>query len=259
MSLPLSPSLFPSLSLFLFLVKQWKCPRRRSITQVDRSYPVGVASWFVSTRSTCVIIACVSWMMGWYAYSRGNRRGNPRPWISSPSVVRNDPRSCRENLSRPLVLGSRQEPRGLQREGEARRYVGGGEDGVGGRRWWIVVVAGWRWRWFQPRGERGMRRVAGGNARERAEVFCPTRTRLWLDHPRFVYPGHPSPLPPPPPPLSLAPLPLLLLLLLLLPPLLLVIHLIRLLLCTRHLNLLLFYRATFYPLSSLLLLLVRAT
>lgn len=32
-----------------------------------------------------------------------------------------------------------------------------------------VIPTSWR---------KGMRRVAGGNARERAEVFCPTRTRL---------------------------------------------------------------------------------
>lgn len=81
--------------------------------------------------------------MPWDVYSRGNRGGNrggnPRAWISSPSVVRNDPRSCRENLSRALVLGSRQEPRGLQRGGEGQAYVGGG--GGGGRRWIVVVLA----------------------------------------------------------------------------------------------------------------------
>lgn len=81
-----------------------------------------------------VIIPCVPWTIALVlAYSRGYRRGNPRPWISSPSVVRNDPRSCRENLSRPLVLGSRQEPRGLQRGGEAklaRRGAAGGRGGL---------------------------------------------------------------------------------------------------------------------------------
>lgn len=149
MPLPLSLPL----SSFLSLSLPFSSPSNNgNASSFNHTRLIGViqsglqARSFVSTRPTFVIIACASWMMGWYAYSRGNRRGNPRPWISSPSVVRNDPRSCRENLSRPLVLGSRQEPRGLRREGEARRYVGGGEDGVGGRRWWIVVVAGWRWR-----------------------------------------------------------------------------------------------------------------
>jgi len=63
------------------------------------------------------------------AYARKSSWRSSRPWISSPSVVRNDPRSCRENLSRALVLGSRQEePRGFRRR---LGYVGGGEGGVG--------------------------------------------------------------------------------------------------------------------------------
>lgn len=76
------------------------------------------------------------------AYARKSPWRFSRPWISSPSVVRNDPRSCRENLSRALVLGSRQEePRGLRRK---LGNVGGGEGGVEAtgveRGGWMVVV-----------------------------------------------------------------------------------------------------------------------
>lgn len=86
------------------------------------------------------------------AYARKSSWRSSRPWISSPSVVRNDPRSCRENLSRALVLGSRQEkPRGFRRGGQAD--VGGGDGrveaqrverggGVGEGRW---GSSGWRW------------------------------------------------------------------------------------------------------------------
>lgn len=62
---------------------------------------------------------------------------------------------------------------------------GGGEGGVetpcGGR-------GGWWWSCSEvelvpahsedQEGRGGLRRAAGGNVRERAEVFCPTRTRL---------------------------------------------------------------------------------
>lgn len=115
------------------------------------------------------------------AYARKSSWRSSRPWISSASVVRNDPRSCRENLSRALVLGSRQEePRGFRRK---LGYVGGGEGGVGtpragGRGWMVVVLLGGSAGSSAFRGPGGLRRAAGGNTRERAEVFCPTRPRL---------------------------------------------------------------------------------
>lgn len=113
-----------SLSLWVFLcivtVRVRSDVQRRSFNYTGWSVTSRLMQSLVSSGAAGSSIACVSWMMGWNAYSRGNRRGNPRPWISSPSVVRNDPRSCRENLSRALVLDSRQEPRGLQRGGEAK-------------------------------------------------------------------------------------------------------------------------------------------
>lgn len=121
-------------------------------------------------------------------------------WRSSPSVVRNDPRSCRENLSRTLVLGSHQEePRGFRRRLRRRKWRWSRNQ----RRKRVVVLLCGNAGSDAFQGPGGLRRIAGGNARERAEVFCPTRTRLWLDYPRLDTPGYPSCplLPPPPPPL----------------------------------------------------------
>lgn len=60
--------------------------------------------------------------------------------------------------------------------------MGGGEGGVGtprgGKGWMVVVLLGGSAGSGAFRGPGGLRRAAGGNVRERAEVFCPTRTRL---------------------------------------------------------------------------------
>lgn len=60
--------------------------------------------------------------------------------------------------------------------------MGGGEGGVGAaggvEEWMVVVLLGGSAGSGAFRGPGGPRRVAGGNARERVEVFRPTRTRL---------------------------------------------------------------------------------